>query len=270
MTGSNPPAGNRAGWSVPVLLALVVSEYRKTLSTAAWWALLIPAALICGLVGLISAEAGGLAFTVSTTLALVLPYGGTFAAIFGVVCSSAEFRHRTATTSYLAAAGRPQLLVAKAALAAAVGAGYAVVCSVIGTLGMLLGGSSFTDDFGDTVEVVVVAALLFALWAVLGVGLGALLANQLAAIVGLLVYLLLVEPLINRFSSLSNLGPIKDFLPAGASSSALTVLASNPGSGLDDLFGSTLPWWVSFMIFLGYVLVVYAAGTAVAQTRDVT
>jgi ABC-2 type transport system permease protein len=270
MTASSPPTAQRVAWSGRVLLAQIVSEYRKAASTSAWWALLVPAALTCGLIGLIYAELGGLAFSVQTALALALnSFGSKFAVIFGVVCSSAEFRHRTITTSYLTASGRPQLLVAKAALAAAVGAGYAVVCSVAGVLGMLIGGGSFSNDFGDALGVTAVAVLLFALWAVLGVGLGALLANQLSAIIGLLVYLLLVEQLIGEFARLSGLGRIQDYLPGGAASASLTVLAS--GSSFDDLFSvSTLPWWVSLLIFLGYTLVVYAAGMAVAQSRDIT
>lgn len=272
MTASGAPVSNRVGWSGPVLLALVLSEYRKAVSTSAWWALLVPAALICGLVGLISAKAGGLAATVPTTLALALSsFGSKFAAIFGVVCSSAEFRHRTITTSYLTAAGRPQLLVAKAVLAGVVGAGYALVCSVVGVLGMMVGGGSFVDDFGTTVGVTAAALLLFALWAILGVGLGALLANQLSAIIGLLVYLLLVEQLITGFASLSDLGRIQDYLPGGAAAATLTTLASTSSGSLGDLFSSTLlPWWISLVIFVGYTLVVYAAGMAVAQARDVT
>jgi ABC-2 type transport system permease protein len=276
MTASSPPTAQRVAWSGRVLLALIVSEYRKTASTSAWWALLVPAALICGLIGLIYAEVGGLAFNVQTTLALALSsFGSKFAVIFGVVCSSAEFRHRTITTSYLTASGRPQLLVAKAALSAAVGAGYAVVCSVVGVLGMLIGGGSFSNDFSndfsDALGVTAVAVLLFALWAVLGVGLGALLANQLSAIIGLLVYLLLVEQLISEFARLSDLGRIQDYLPGGAASASLTVLASGSSFGFGDLFSvSTLPWWMSLLIFLGYTLVVYAAGMAVAQSRDIT
>jgi hypothetical protein len=273
MTASSPPAGNQVGWSGPVLLALVVSEYRKTLSTAAWWALLVPAALICGLVGLFTALAGRSTSTGPTMLAFALSHLGisTFAAIFGVVCSSAEFRHRTITTSHLVAAGRPQLLVAKAMFASVVGAGYALVCSVLGALGMLAGGGSLADNVGGTIGFVAVAVVVFALWAVLGVGLGTLLANQLGAIIGLLMYLLLVELVINVLAVLSGLGRIENYLPGGASAATLTTLASSSGTDVGGLFDATpLPWGVSLTIFFGYTLLIYAAGMAVAQARDIT
>jgi ABC-2 type transport system permease protein len=259
----------RVGWTWPVLASQCSSECRKIVSTSAWWALLLPAALICWLVGLISAKAGGLTFSAPTTVAFALTsVGSKFAAIFGVVSATAEFRHHTITTSYLTAPGRPQLLVAKAVLAAGVGAGYAVVCSILALLGMLMGGGSFNGEFGEAMGVAAVALLVFALWSLLGVGLGALLANQVSAIIGLLVYLLLVEQLISGFAALSDIGRIQEYLPNGAASAALTSLASQSSFG--ELFSVNVPWWVSLLIFLCYALVIYAAGMAVSQARDVT
>jgi ABC-type transport system involved in multi-copper enzyme maturation permease subunit len=269
MTATTPSV-TRVDWSASTLLSLVRAEYRKAVSTSTWWALLVPAALLCWLVGLVTAKAGGLAFTVPVTQALSLAsFGSKFAAIFGVVCASAEFRHRTITTSYLSAPGRPQLLVAKAALAGAVGVGYALICSLAGVLGVLMGGASLSDDGDVTLGVSAVSLVLFLLWAVLGVGLGALLANQLTAIIGLLVYLVLVEQLVGAFASLSDLGRVQDFLPGGAASASLTNLAATSGLG-EALTAALPPWWVSLLIFFGYTLAVFAAGMLVSQARDIT
>src|SRR5207302_408196 len=86
-----------------------------------------------------------------------------------------------------------------------------VPAGLIGLLGMVFGGGQLTGgDVGAVIQVSTVALVVFALWAVLGVGLGTLVNNQLAAIVGVLVYLLLVEQIIGGLASLGNLGRIDD------------------------------------------------------------
>jgi ABC-type transport system involved in multi-copper enzyme maturation permease subunit len=271
MSAPGAVSAQRMSWSMPVLWALIKAEVRKTLSTSAWWALLVPAALLCALVGLVTSAAGGLTFTPSLSQAIALgSFGAKFAVVFGVVCASAEFRHRTITTSYLTASGRAQLLLAKVVVSSAAGVVYAVVCSILGLLGMILGGGDFSgDDLGTTFEVSAIAIVIFALWAIIGVGLGALISNQLSAIIGVLVYLLLVEQLVSAFASLSDLGRIDDYLPGGAAAATLNGLAGDGVFGA-AFGGSELPWWLTLLIFLGYALVTLLVGAAVAQSRDIT
>jgi ABC-2 type transport system permease protein len=268
--GSATPSGGPAAWSPRTMLGLLVAELRKMLSTAAWWALLVPAGLIALLVTLITAEAAGLAFTPSLAQSLALgSFSAKFAVVLGLVCATSESRHRTLATSYLTAPGRLQLLVAKVLVAGVLGAGYGLFSSVFGLLGMVFGGGQVSGgEFGSVLQVSAVALLVFALWAVLGVGLGTLVNNQLAAIVGVLVYLLLVEQIISGLASLSNLGRIDDYLPGGSASTSLTGLAgSEPFGGGFGGFG--LPWWLALLIFFGYALVAVLAGAAVAQRRDI-
>jgi hypothetical protein len=104
---------------------------------------------------------------------------------------------------------------------------------------------------------------------VLGVGLGTLLNNQLAAIVTVLLYLLLVEQIIIGLASLFGVGQIEEYLPGGAANAVLTDLAS-AGSLGGLLGGGVLPWWMALLIFTGYALVAVLAGAAAAQRRDVT
>jgi hypothetical protein len=248
----------------------VRSEYRKAASTSAWWALLIPAALLCWLIGLIMAKIAALATTFPISQAFALSVIGTkFIAIFGVVCTTSEHRHRTVTTSYLVSSGRLQLLLAKAALAGAVGVGYAVVCSLLSAVGILMAGGDLGDGTGEFFGVSAVSLVVFLFWAVLGVGLGALLNNQAAAIIGLLVYLMLGEQLINAFAVATSVGHIQGYLPGGASSDSLNNLAASGAIG-ELLSESTMPWWLSLIIFIAYAIAIFAAGVAVARMRDVT
>jgi ABC-2 type transport system permease protein len=281
--GGSAPAGSAPGsasggapggaWSAPALLGLLVAEFRKMLSTAVWWALLLPAGLIALLVTWVTAAAAGLAFTPSLAQALALgSFASKFAVVLGLVCATSESRHRTLTTSYLTAPGRPQLLLAKIVVAALFGVACALFSSVCGLLGMLIGGGGGAvsgTESGSVLGVSAVSVLVFALWAALGVGLGTLINNQLAAIVGVLVYLLLVEQIISGLASLSNLGRIDDYLPGGSASASLTGLAgSEPFGG--SFGGLELSWWLALLIFFGYAAVAVLAGAAVAQRRDVT
>jgi ABC-type transport system involved in multi-copper enzyme maturation permease subunit len=115
-----------------------------------------------------------------------------------------------------------------------------------------------------------VAVVTFALWGVLGVGVATLLSSQLAAIVAVLVYLLLVEQVVSGLVSLSGLGQIESYMPGGAANTALTDLA-NEGTLAGTLLGSgTTPWWLALLIFAGYAALAVLAGAAVAQRRDIT
>jgi ABC-type transport system involved in multi-copper enzyme maturation permease subunit len=260
-----PPSG-----PVPQVLAQLRSELRKTTSTTLWWALLIPAALLSLLVNLATTQGGALAFTSGLGMALALgSFASKFAVVYGVICAATEFRHRTVTTSYLAEPRRVIVVGAKAVVAGGVGALYAVAASAAGLLGVLMGGGMPDAQPDSLFEVCAVATLTFALWAVLGVGVAFLLNNQLAAIVTLLLYLLLVEQILVGVASLFGVGPIEDYLPGGAANTALTDLAS-AGSLGGLLGGGTLPWWLALLVFAGYALLALVAGAAAAQRRDVT
>jgi ABC-type transport system involved in multi-copper enzyme maturation permease subunit len=269
MSSSDAPAGIGA-WSPPVLRGLLVAELRKMLSTSVWWALLIPPAVISALAGWLAPAASGLGLSPSLSEASTLSsFGAIFVTLLGVVCATSEFRHRTATTSYLTSAGRLQLLAAKVVVCAAFAVGYAVVCAVLDLSCVAIAGGDFTGgELVSSVEVALVAVLVYVLWATLGVGVGMLFGNQLAAVLVVLLYILLGERIIGYLASTSGIGRIDEYLPAGAATAAVTDVASSGGLGL--LLQNTLPWGLALFIFLGYSLVLLLAGAAVAQSRDIT
>lgn len=253
------------------MVALLRSELRKTYSTAAWWGLLIPAALLSLLVNLATAQGNGLAFTPGLGMALALSsFSSKLAVVYGVICASSEFRHRTITTSFLTAPGRPLMIVAKALVAGLVGAVYGAVSSIAGLLGAMFAGGLSGGVPENLLAVCGVAVVTFALWGAFGVGVATLLSSQLAAIVAVLVYLLLVEQVVSGLMSLSGLGQIESYLPGGAANTALTDLA-NEGTLAGTLLGSgTTPWWLALIIFAGYAAASVLAGAVVAQHRDIT
>jgi ABC-2 type transport system permease protein len=149
-----------------------------------------------------------------------------FAAILGATLSSGEFRHATATGTYLVTPHRGRVLAAKTAAAAVAGAlfgllGWAVATGVgpgfaaahgyanpltAGTIARYAGGH------------VVAAALLGAI----GAALGSLIRSQLAVVIGILVWSIVVESILGGlFSS------VQPYLPY----TAATTLAGTPLGG---------------------------------------
>jgi ABC-2 type transport system permease protein len=93
-------------------------------------------------------------------------------------------------------------------------------------------------------------------WVVVGVGVAALVRNQVAALVGVAVWVLVVEGLL--ISLLNIPSSLAKWLP-GVAAAALT----NPGGGhLSRLAGA--------LLLAGYALALAAAGTRLVVRRDIT
>jgi ABC-2 type transport system permease protein len=272
------------------------AEALKALSVRTWWALAIPVGLLAVMVNLFgglfsSAVAGvggadGIPGILLASLAYALSLTTVFAALHGVVLATAEFRHRTVSTTYLLA-GRVPTLLAKAAVAAGGGAAYALLGIVLGLLAGLLGqGAAPLPSVGGLLALSATGIVVCALWSVLGVALGTLVVNQAGAVVALLVYVLAVENLVSlilRSGTEEGRAPpaiarVTSFLPANAGDVALY---GRPARELGGRFAPSIveglagvaappPAWGALL-----VLVVWAgAGLAVAWVvggrRDVT
>jgi ABC-type transport system involved in multi-copper enzyme maturation permease subunit len=182
------------------------------------------------------------------------------ALILGVLGMAGEFRHGTATSAFLVTPGRGRVVAAKLAAAAVAGLNMAMAAMVV-TLAIALpwlrakGVEVTVADAGLGSRAAALAAGV-GLFAVLGVGLGALFRNQFAAvIVGLLWWQGGVEDLIVGVLRQPAVGR---WLPEGAAA-ALTV----PGDG-------TLPMWAGGLVFAAYGLVLVLVGGRLVVRRDLT
>ena len=81
------------------------------------------------------------------------------------------------------------------------------------------------------------------LWTLLGIGIGTLIRNQVAAVLVAVFVTFLVEPLATFILAANDLDAIVKWLPTNAS----TALTS-PG----DTFVTYLPWWAGGLVLLGY------------------
>lgn len=187
--------------------------------------------------------------------------GALFAALAGAIGITAEFRHGTIRPTLLTNPHRARVIIAKATAAAiaglVIGLLAAGLVAAIGSIGLALRGIPITLHAGDFTQMIAGGAAGAALWAILGTGLGTILRGQVGAVVGLCVWLLLIENIL-----IGNVPSAGKYAP-GASDGALAGLMPNAGSAtlLTPIAGA--------LLLVGYAAVCAAAGLTAIERRDI-
>ena len=247
---------------------LVRAEWTKLLSTRVWIGLLLGACVLSGASALLltvfagDAESGipPVGSRQYELLAFAAPANViVLTLILGIIGMTQEYRHRTATPTFLAAPRRGSVVVAKLLAYAVAAVPFALVVLAVTVLVVVVaagarGGSlSWT---GENVGVLARAGVALVVYALIGVGVGALLRNQVGAIVGSLVYLFVVEPIIRQIPATAG---FYKWLPGGALE-AVTATFQGP---------ELLTAWQGGLLLLGYGLLAAVLGTFLAVRRDV-
>ena len=271
------PVGDIGGSTGAELMRpLVVAEVRKTVSTRLGWALLVGAAVTAAMLSLVAgaiarvADPGASSGAASTlTLANTITVCSVFALVNGIVAVTGEFRHATITTSYLTAPSRDRVLGAKAVVAAAAGATYGLAVVLAGLPAAFLGhGTEAVPNPGRLVAVCAVGIVVCAVWGAFGVAIGAIVGNQLLALLGALGYFLLVETLLAAAFNAARAPALAHYLPGDVGGAALARLAEDRVTA----FGppGLPPWWLALLVFFGYVAAALWIGVVIARRRDIT
>ena len=108
---------------------------------------------------------------------------------------------------------------------------------------------------------VALAAPAVALWTLLGIGIGTLIRNQVAAILIAVFVTFLVEPLATYFLGLADLDDVVRWL-------SHRVRPSRPRRSWSFL--DYLDWWAGGLVLLGYALILAGFGVRLSVRRDVT
>jgi ABC-type transport system involved in multi-copper enzyme maturation permease subunit len=189
--------------------------------------------------------------------------GYILALLLGVLIVTTEFRHKTVTTSFLVTPRRPQFVGGKLITAAILGAVLAVIMLITaligGGIGVVIDGGSFTSMFGQIPSVAPGMILVFALFAVLGVGVGSVLTNQIAAIVVCLGWFIILEGIL-----VALVNSAEKWVPTGAATAAANLTR---GQGVH--YGLFSPWEGALLV-LGYGLGFAAIGSFMLTRRDIT
>jgi ABC-2 type transport system permease protein len=181
------------------------------------------------------------------------------ALLLGILGVAGEFRHHTITQTFLSTPDRGRVVAAKLAAYPLVGIAVAVLSLAVTTAVALpwmdAKGLSVSLLDGELARVLGGTLLAVGLCGLVGVGVGALIRNQVAALVGVLVWVVVVEGLL---LSLLNVPSLGKWLPSAAAA-ALT----NPS-------GSHLSRWAGGLLFAAYGLAFSVVGTRFVIRRDVT
>ena len=262
------------------MTGLVRSEFSKILSTRLWWGLLIGVVIYAALQAGITAGFAGVdpgagqpglppldsdeaIRSIYATGAFTGAY--VFALILGVTGMTAEYRYQTATPTFLATPRRARVVVAKALAHLGVGVGYGLVALlaalVAGGAVILIRGHGLGLTTPGLWRAAGLAVLAVAVWTMLGLGVGTLLRNQVAAILIAVAITFLVEPLLGLALNALDLDTIAKFLPSSASSAMTSPAAT---------IGELLPWWGGAVVLTGYALLFAVIGVALSVRRDIT
>jgi ABC-2 type transport system permease protein len=186
-----------------------------------------------------------------------------FLMILGIVGTTGEYRHGTITSTLLGTPERNRVVVAKILAYLIAGAVLGAAALVV-TLAVGIPWLSARDaplellGAGDYLELVARGIALAALSGALGVGIGAIVRNQVGAIVGSLVYIFVLESLLTLIPG------VDDFITKyglGGVSNALFGATMT-----DDQLGQV----AGGLLFAAYCAVFIAIGIFAMKDRDVT
>jgi ABC-2 type transport system permease protein len=186
--------------------------------------------------------------------------GALFAALLGAMSMTGEIRHGTIRPTFLVTPRRRQVVAAKVWASMLIGAAFGLVAGAgaagVGTAALRARGIDIRLDAGDYALVVAGAAAAAALWAAIGVGVGAVVRNQVPALVGICAWLLFVENLL--VGDIAGVGDVGRLLP-GAAGKAM--------SGQDP--NTLLAPAVGLVLLALYAAAASVAGSLATARRDV-
>lgn len=261
---------------------LVRAELRKLLTTRLWWGLALGLALTTALfVALTGATAGldtgtGTASpgpqdpaVVRSTYTAGLGVAYLFTLALGIITMAGEYRHQTITATLLTSPRRSRVVLAKLVALVVAGAGYGLVTVgaglLVGVPLLLVRDAPLRLTSDGVPRALALAVLAVALWALLGLGVGTLIRNQVVALLVAIGVAWIAEPLLSFGLNALDVGSVARFLPTQATTAVVTPPQQGGGFTVD-----LLPWWGGALVLLGYAVVAGAVGAALTLRRDVT
>jgi hypothetical protein len=262
----------------------IKSEFRKFFTTRMWWGMAI-GIFLCGAVlavvlallvpgsrtqGPSGPQAPGLGdpTMVSTVYTAGLSVAYLLTLTIGVMSIGSEYRHMTITSTFLATPKRVRVMVAKVTSLLGIGVFYGLVFLLgsvgVGATTIAAKGYSPFPQVGTITRTLALSLLILGLWALIGLGTGILIPNQVAAILIAVGAAWIVLPLAGILLGFVSWGkPIVPYLPSEATSAMVGTLNSATSVQL-------LSWWAGALVLVIYATVMAGIGSLLTIHRDVT
>jgi ABC-2 type transport system permease protein len=247
-------------------MTIVGTEFLKLRTTRLWWGLTLGLLGLSALGAILTLVFAGVetGFTLNNeemqrSLFGSAGFNSIFALVFGIIGMAGEYKQGTITPTFLASPRRWRVVLAKA-----VAYGFAgFLLGLVSTL--LVAGISYAGLAIKNIDVVMPTSEIFSMmggstatatfYGVLGVAIGAVIPNQIAALIAALVEQLIAEPLLFNFFPEEG-----RFLVGGASS----ILAGNPN------LGATLSLWAAAAVLAAWCVALLILGSVVTESKDIT
>jgi ABC-type transport system involved in multi-copper enzyme maturation permease subunit len=254
------------------MMGLIRSEFRKISTVRMTYVLLISSILLTAtyitMYALLAGFDNGSGQTLpplTSEMSVRMVYSSIGAAyiivlVFGIIGFTNEIRHRTVTLTYLATPHRGNVIAAKFVAHGVWGIIFAAANVVIGVpLAMWLVNSRehFEIPLADIWAVSIGTLAAFALYAILGVAIGALVRNQIGAIVGALVWVMFIEAIF-----IAIIPDVGKWMPAGAASAMLQARALDGAKYLEPVQGG--------LLLAGYAIVFGVIAAFTTNRKDVS
>jgi ABC-2 type transport system permease protein len=182
--------------------------------------------------------------------------GMLFAGLVGAMAMTAEIRYGTIRPTFLVTPRRGPVIAAKLAISGLTGLAFGLLAEALGagaaTAAFAIRGIENQLSGSDYLQLLLGGTAAAALWATIGLGIGALVRNQVGALVGLCAWILLIENLIAFSPGTSRFAP----------GIAGLALAGKSGDGF------LAPAVAAFVLAL-YAVALSAAGWLATVHRDI-
>jgi ABC-2 type transport system permease protein len=258
----------------------VHAELRKFFTTRLWWGMAIGVFLLgagfAALTAFLGANGPPQPGEPAPTLAdpaLVrsvytggLNVGYLLTLAIGIMTIGAEYRHKTVTSTFLAVPRRTRVMLAKIIALLGIGALYGAI-SLVGSVGVgatiiaAKGFSPFPDS--SILRTLALSLLVLGLWALIGLGAGILIPNQVASLLITIGIAFIVDPIVSLIFSFQSWGEgIAPYFPSRATS-AITAGATQGNA-------QELAWWAGALVLAAYAAVMAGIGSWLTVRRDIS
>jgi ABC-type transport system involved in multi-copper enzyme maturation permease subunit len=270
------------------VIRAVRSELLKFFTTRLWWGMaigvLVSAAAFALLFGLLYTsesflEQGGGPFggsqvvaddtqIANTVYTAGLGVGYLLMLVIGVIQIGSEYRHHTITSTFLAEPRRPRVMLGKVLALVLIAVAYGLL-SLFGSVlvGALTLQARGADAFpsGAVFRTLALSLLVLGLWALIGLGAGILIPNQVAALLIGVGVAWIVEPIIGAAIKAWDFGQqhIAPYLPSEASQAVIDITRAST----DDV---RLSWWCGALTLAAWAALFAGAGIVRVLRQDIS
>jgi len=198
-------------------------------------------------------------------------FGLLFVMVLGTLLVTNEYYHQTATATFLTTPRRTSVIGAKLITAMIAAAVFWLSTTAVSlTAGAIFfSAKGYDTQLGEwpVTRALLLNGLAYALWGVLGVGLGVLIRNQIGAVItGAASYIIgtqIVQGIVFAIGLVLHEDWIFKTLVAWP------AVASNVMVSTEQVYPGSPAWWVGALVLVGHAVLFGTVGTAIMRRRDI-